>query len=146
MASQGLCEPLTCHPVIDTHTPTSIGSSPYVGACQKQATRFVSGTTDQMDQDYSIGPDTSVRMPQRSDQPAHHRCNQRPQHLPRRRVGLNGNDFLKERSRNSGDTAHLGEDGSANELDLLIASAELVGSYPQQPDGASLAVCWDEQI
>lgn len=90
--------------------------------------------------------DSELRLWNRS--PIQHtgRCNQRPHHLPRCRVGLNGDDFPEERSRNSGDTAHLGEDGSANELDLLIASAELVGSYPQQSDGASLAVCWDEQI
>ena len=57
MASQGLAEPLTCHPVIDTHT--CIGSSACVGACPEHATRLVSGTTGLVDQDHSIGPDVS---------------------------------------------------------------------------------------
>lgn len=42
-----------------TYTSTSVGSNPYIGACPEHATRFVSGTTGQMDQDYSIGPDAS---------------------------------------------------------------------------------------
>jgi thioredoxin reductase (NADPH) len=55
MASQGSQSPLTCHPVIDTHT--CIGSSACVGAYPEHATRLVSGTTGLVNHDHSIGPD-----------------------------------------------------------------------------------------
>lgn len=65
-----------------------------------------------------------------------------PHHLPRCRVGLNGDDFLEERSRKRGDRAHPGKDGSFNELDLVIGDAKLVGCATQQPDGAIFLVRW----
>jgi hypothetical protein len=155
MASQGLAEPLTCHPVIDTHT--FIGSSASVGAYPEHATRLVSGTTGLLDHDHSIGPDACEDVcPIDSDpawvqdrelwsrSPIRHtgRCNQRSRHLSRWRVGLNRADLHEERSRNRGNRAHPGEDGSANELDLVIVDAELVGCDPQQSDGAIFLVCW----
>ena len=73
------------------------------------------------------------------------RCNQPPGIFITVGLGLNGADLHEERSRNRGDITHPREDGSANELDVVIVGAELVGSAPQQPDSAVFWVWWGRE-
>jgi Pyruvate/2-oxoacid:ferredoxin oxidoreductase delta subunit len=51
---KSLAEPLTRHPVIDTHT--YIGLSACVGACLDHATGLVRDTAKLVEPDHSIGP------------------------------------------------------------------------------------------